>query len=263
MQRFYLPAAETHGETLTLSDREAHHALHVVRLRRGETVEVLNGTGERLRCETSELNRREVRLRVLARDTLPPRKWSISLVQAIPKGKTFDTILQKATELGASRIVPLLTQRVVAQIEPDRHATKLEHWNAIAIESIKQCGSPWLPTIEAPIALHPQLAASGRTDVALASPPTVRLVASLRDTAQHPWEILERLWRQPDGQPRAIEIWVGPEGDFTDEELDAIEATGARPITLGPLVLRADTAAIYCLSVVHCAMQRREAVGDR
>ncbi len=248
MQRFYLPPDETRGDVLTLSDREAHHALNVVRLRSSEVVMVLNGEGDLLTCETAELARREVRLRVTRRETLPPRNWPLTLIQAIPKGKTFDTIVQKATELGARRVVPLVTQRVVSQIESDRHASKVEHWRAIAIESIKQCGSPWLPEILAPIPLKACLAGL--------EPAAVGLVASLRGGAAHPWAVLEETRLRAGATPGPVHLWVGPEGDFTDDELDAIEAAGVRPVTLGSLVLRADTAAIYGMSVINCATQR-------
>ena len=203
MQRFYLPPDETRADVLTLSDREAHHALNVVRLRPGEIVMVLNGEGQRLTCETVELGRRAVRLRVTGREVLPGRSWPITLFQAIPKGKAFDTIVQKATELGARRIVPLVTRRVVSQIEPDRHAAKLEHWRAIAIESIKQCGSPWLPDITAPTSLEDCLVA--RESAALS------LVASLRANARHPWRLLEDAMSATAGKPGVSPFlgWAG------------------------------------------------------
>src|SRR5262245_51152042 len=107
MQRFFVSPDETRGETIVLSEREAHHALHVVRLRSREVVEVLNGQGERLQCEAVGFSRRAVELRVTRRETVPARAWPVTLLQAVPKGKTFDTIVQKATELGVHRIVPL------------------------------------------------------------------------------------------------------------------------------------------------------------
>ncbi len=252
MQRFHLPPEEIRGDDLILSDREAHHALSVVRLRPGEIVQVLDGAGQRLTCTTLELARREVRLRVTQREVVPRPARPITLFSAIPKGKTFDTIVQKATELGARCVVPLVTRRVVAQIEPDRAASKLDHWRAIAIESIKQCGSPWLPEIAAPTPLAACLGAP----VPRSDPVALSLVASLRANAQHPWDLLNAWNGQNPDTPGALQLWVGPEGDFTDDELDSLEAAGARPISLGPLVLRADTAAIYVLSLVSCAMQR-------
>jgi 16S rRNA (uracil1498-N3)-methyltransferase len=256
VQRFFLPVSETGGDVLTLTEREAHHALNVVRLRPGEMVMVLNGAGERLTCRTIELARRAVRLQVTERVAMDSRNWPLTLIQAMPKGKAFDTIVQKATELGAARILPLVTERVVAQIEPERHAGKIEHWRAIAIESIKQCGSPWLPEIAPPMGLSACLERMN------SERPVVRLVASLRSNAQHPWDAL-RAALPRGAKSGAVEIWVGPEGDFTEAELNAIEGAGVRPMTLGPLVLRADTAAIYCLSVVNCALAQANPPGGQ
>lgn len=153
-----------------------------------------------------------------------------------------ETIVEKATELGVSRVVPLLTERVVSQLDSERGDSKQAKWHATAIESIKQCGSPWLPHIEAPTKLHDALKASEPFDIAL--------VASLRggEPVRH-W--MEKL----SNQPRTSCVWIGPEGDFTDAELDAIESRGAKPITLGPLVLRADTAAIASLAIIRSEIE--------
>jgi 16S rRNA (uracil1498-N3)-methyltransferase len=241
VQRFFLPPEETRTDSLTLEEREAHHALHVVRLRPGEEVMVLNGHGERLWCETTSLTRREVHLRVTRRESCPPRPWPVTLIQALPKAKTFDTIVQKATELGAARVIPLLSQRVVSQIDAERSESKLEHWRSIAVESIKQCGSPWLPVLEAPIPLPDLLPRLG--------PAPLCLVASLRPNAQHPRGVISAIVAKTN--PGAVQVWVGPEGDFTDDELDLLEKRGARPVSFGPLVLRADTAAVYALSILN------------
>lgn len=254
MQRFFLPPEATREDRLVLSDREAHHALNVVRLRPGESVAVLNGAGERLWCHVAELGRREVILQVTRRESLPVPAWDVTLIQAIPKGKAFDTILQKATELGAARIIPLISHRVVSQIDPDRAESKVAHWRAIAIESIKQCGSPRLPAIDDPIALPTLL-----SRLAASAPAGLQLVASLRPDARPPREVIDPVVQPtlgtPAHTPREAQIWVGPEGDFTDEELDAIQGSGAIPISLGPLVLRADTAAITCLAMLNYAGQ--------
>jgi 16S rRNA (uracil1498-N3)-methyltransferase len=244
MQRFFLPPDQTSGDLLTLEDREAHHALHVVRLRPRETVVVLNGQGERIRCEAADLERRRVRLRVIEREKVPSRDRPVTLIQAVPKGKTFDTIVQKATELGVGRIIPLLSQRVVSQIDEERGHTKLDHWRAIAIESIKQCGAPWLPALDIPISLPALLPVLG--------PAVLKIVASLRPNARHPRKVIESAFAEAAAaSPGEIQVWIGPEGDFTDEELATLESAGVQPITLGSLVLRADTAAIYVMSILN------------
>jgi len=246
VQRFFLPPEETRNDILTLQDREAHHALHVVRLRPGEEVVVLNGQGERIWCEAATLGRREAHLRVIRREQLPPRPWPVTLIQALPKAKTFDVIIQKATELGVSRVIPLLSQRVVSQVDAERGASKLEHWRAIAIESIKQCGSPWLPALDPPIAFPALLARL--------SPAPLCFVASLRPNARHPRNVIDSVLGETRPPAGCTQIWVGPEGDFTDEELENLEKWGAQAVSFGPLVLRADTATIYALSVVNYEM---------
>jgi len=236
--RFFLPDA-AHRTPLALTGREAHHALDVMRLRRGDALTILDGAGSQFICDIATTSRERVVLTVKEKRFTPPPPCAITLLAAIPKGKIED-IIEKATELGAARIVPLLTGRTVVQIKPDEAAGKVEKWRRIAIEAVKQCGSPWLPQIEPP--LTPQQFLSRQ--VAFELP----LVASLQPGSRRPRELF-REFQQP---PRSVAVWVGPEGDFTPEEYDVIRAAGTFPITLGPLVLRADTAAIYCLSLLSC-----------
>jgi len=237
MHRFYLPDAAQRAP-FALTGREAHHALDVMRLRRGDALTVLDGAGNQFNCEIATTSRERVVLTVKEKNFTPALPCPVTLLAAIPKGKIED-IIEKATELGVARIVPLLTERTVVQIKSDEAAGKVEKWRRIASEAIKQCGSPWLPQIEPPQTPAQFLARQETFDLPM--------VASLQPGSKHPREIFQQL-QQP---PRSVAVWVGPEGDFTPEEYAAIQTAGARPISLGPLVLRADTAAIYCLSVVN------------
>ena len=106
MHRFYVEPTQSREPVITLSEREAHHASNVVRLREGERVAALDGQGSELLCQVETVKRNEVSLRVYQRNTLPPLPFQITLVQAIPKGKMMDTIIQKATELGVAEIRP-------------------------------------------------------------------------------------------------------------------------------------------------------------
>ena len=250
MQRFHLPPDQCQAPTLILPEREAHHAHHVLRLRRGDGVVVLDGAGREMACEVDEIARRALKLKVREVKTIPPLPYRIALIQAIPKGKLFDTIVQKATELGASRIVPLLSERVTARLDDAQSLNKVEHWRQTAIESIKQCGSAWLPRIDAPLSPAEFLAQSEAFDLAL--------VGSLQPGSRHPRALLREFQARHKRRPLTVAVWVGPEGDFTVNELDAIQGSGAQPITLGPLVLRSDTAAVYCLSVLSYELQASE-----
>src|SRR5688572_22959970 len=151
MHRFFLPPAECTGPRLLLPEREAHHAVHVLRLQAGQLVTVLDGAGTQLACEVADVNRKKVELAVRQRTQVPQPAFQITLLQAIVKGKTMETIIQKSTELGVSRIVPLQTERVVAQLDREGAEHKQNKWQLTAIEALKQCGSPWLPQIGPPV----------------------------------------------------------------------------------------------------------------
>jgi 16S rRNA (uracil1498-N3)-methyltransferase len=246
MHRFYLPPAECLRQPLTLSEREAHHALNVLRIRAGERVAVLNGAGEELSCEVQEVGRRAVTLKVIQTHTLGRLPCAVTLLQAMTKGK-MELIVQKATELGTHRIVPILSARSVAHIEPDDAASKMDKWKATAIEAIKQCGCAWLPSLEPPQTPQSFLARGDTCDLSL--------IASLQRDARHPREHFQSFMADRGRRAASVCVWVGPEGDFTPAEYNAIRASGALPITLGQLVLRSETAAIYCLSIIHYELQ--------
>jgi 16S rRNA (uracil1498-N3)-methyltransferase len=162
---------------------------------------------------------------------------------AIPKGKIIEDVIQKAVELGAQRIVPLLTERVVTQLDAGQAEQKREKWQQVAIEATKQCGAAWLPRVEAPVRLQEFLAHGEK--------PEFMLVGSLQTERRHPRAWILEFQNQYGRTPKDAGVWIGPEGDFTLEELQAIEAAGAKPITLGNLTLRVETAAIYCLSFLN------------
>ena len=247
MHRFYLPPEQCQGETLLLTGREAHHAARVLRVRRGEQVVVLDGAGQECRCSVTEPGTDQIRLELLEKRIHAEPRYQVTLIQAIPKGKLIESIIQKATELGVHRIVPLLSERVVTHVGDAESAVKEMKWQFVAIEAIKQCGAPWLPKVAAPIKLCDFLQRTEKFDLSL--------VGSLRAGSRHPRESFLAFEQRHGRKPTSISVWVGPEGDFTPEELAAIESAGAAGVTFGPLVLRAETAAIYCLSIVNYELQ--------
>jgi 16S rRNA (uracil1498-N3)-methyltransferase len=246
MHRFYLPPEQCRGTTLTFNERESHHAAQVLRIQKNEEVTVLDGAGGEMRCRIIELSKRAVHAEVIERTVVPPLPCQVTLVQAIPKAKLIESIIQKATELGVTRIVPLLSERVATRLNSVEAEEKQEKWQQVAVEAIKQCGQPWLPLIEKPIA--PEAFLSRREDQDLS------LVASLHEGSRHPRDYFQEFLFKTGRQPKSVSIWVGPEGDFTPEEMRAIRAQ-ALPMTLGRLVLRCETAATYCLSIVSYELQ--------
>jgi len=243
MHRFYLSPAEAKVKPLTLAGREAHHALHVLRLRRGDQLTVLDGVGGEFVCAIENFDRDKIQLSVLESKKVPAPPCPITLLQAVPKGKIIESIIQKATELGVARIVPLLTERVVMDLDDKRAARKSDKWQQVAVEAIKQCGAAWLPRVEAPITPKEFLARGEKFELPI--------IASLQPGAQHPRQYFETFRARNGRQPQSSCVWIGPEGDFTAEEVTGIISAGALPITLGRLVLLVETAATYCLSVLN------------
>ena len=271
MHRFYLPPENCRGNPLRLDGREAHHALHVLRLKRGERVTILDGVGHEFLCDVDHATKDSLTLVVKGKLSTPAPACALTLLVAIPKGKIIEDIIQKAVELGANRIVPLLTERVVTHLDNEGAEHKREKWQGVAIEAIKQCGATWLPVVDAPQGIGEFLSRSGGPQTAalvgekenggsLPKAATtgfeLSFVGSLQTERRHPREWILEFQRQHGRLPASGGVWIGPEGDFTLAELQAIAAAGAKPVTLGALTLRVETAAIYCLSFLNYELQR-------
>lgn len=237
MHRFYSPDLAHTASDITLTGDEAHHAVHVLRVRKGDRVSILNGKGDELLCDVVEPSKKSLQLTVVEVQRSPAPHSSVTLIQGIPKGKIIESIIQKATELGAARVVPLLSERVVTHLDNDSVEDKREKWQRVAIEACKQCGQRWLPQIDAPVSTKDFLARVEKFDFAV--------VGSLEKDARH-----LREYFADQKSPAKVAVWIGPEGDFSPDEYAAIRQSGAHPITFGPLVLRSETAATYALSIV-------------
>jgi 16S rRNA (uracil1498-N3)-methyltransferase len=255
MRRFFVPPDLCRSEAFDLPEREARHATQVLRLTSGDELTVLNGAGDVMQCVVQSISKRNLRIIVRERRHHTPLPCPITLIQAVPKGPAFESIVQKATELGAARVIPLISERAVVQIAGKDSAAKVEKWRQIAIESIKQCGSPWLPVINPPSSFGELLAARS-SEYPTGNSGSFTLVCSLQADALPLREVLSNYFNTTSHRPQSAVVWIGPEGDFTPAEYEAIAKLGAKPITLGPLILRADTAAIAILSVLNHELQR-------
>jgi 16S rRNA (uracil1498-N3)-methyltransferase len=242
MHRFYIAPENWDSRDLTLRDAEAHHARDVLRMIRGERAVVFNGRGREITAEIVDLSKGEVRLRKLHESETPPLRCRITLGQAIPKGKNMDLIIQKAVEIGAVEIAPLISERTIVDLDKKEANQKQAKWQQIAIEAAKQCGQNWLPQIQMPQKPKDFFFHIGNFDL--------RLIGSLQLDAIHLKKILANYVEQHRDRPASVLMMVGPEGDFTPAELALAKSYGCQPITLGPIILRVETAAIYCLSVL-------------
>ena len=152
--------------------------------------------------------------------------------------------MQKAVEVGAAEIAPIISDRTMVQLDSESVVHKQAKWQQIAIEAAKQCGQNWLPPVHAPRKLTEFFSIASEQSFDL------RLIGSLQPDAQHLKRILETYSSEHGDRPRSVLMLVGPEGDFTPAELALARRQGCQPITLGPIILRVETAAIYCLSIL-------------
>jgi 16S rRNA (uracil1498-N3)-methyltransferase len=243
MHRFLVPPDRSRSDRFQLGEAEARHAFQVLRLGPGDPVRILDGAGGVLDAVIESANKREVHVGVRSRATIPPPKVRITLLLALLKGRALDFVLEKAVELGATALVLVDATRSVARVAPGDVARKQESWRQTLAEAAKQSGNPWLPTLEGPLELPEALKSADPEQKGLL------YVASLHPQARSLGSALDAD-RKGEGSIKSIGIAIGPEGDFTPEENLLLEQSGATPVSLGPLVLRAETAALAALSVI-------------
>ena len=242
MHRFYIAPENWNSDALSLVGAEAYHAHHVLRLQEGHRVAVFDGCGHEITAEIVLLERDRIQLRKLNEARTPPLRCRITLAQAIPKGKNMDLIVQKGVEIGASEIAPLLSDRTIITLRDEAAVQKQQKWQQIAIEAAKQSGQNWLPRVHPPKKVRDFFNGAARHDL--------QLIGSLQSDAVHLKKVLTEYEDEHGGRPESVLMCIGPEGDFTPAELNLARSHGCRPITLGPIILRVETAAIYCLSIL-------------
>ncbi len=234
MPRFYCPQPLPPGATIDLPDAVAHH-VHVVRMVPGDAVTLFNGDGGEVVALLASVEKRRASATIrahVARDAELP--YAITLAQALPEGAKMDWIVEKAVELGAAGIVPLATQRCVVRLAPERADKKLAHWAGIIVAASEQSGRNRLTQL-APVNEFKQFIA--QHDLHRRVILTPRAEQSLADWARHQ-------------SPQALTLMIGPEGGFTEVEEDAALRHGALALSMGPRVLRTETAGMAALATL-------------
>jgi 16S rRNA (uracil1498-N3)-methyltransferase len=246
--RAYSPDVAGNATEIRLGPDESHHLVTVNRCGRGDPVVAFDGRGREWLCECSDPGKGAALLRVKESRQATPRLFEITLAQALPKGSTMDDIVRQATEIGAVRIVPLTSERTQVHLDGDRAEKKVAKWRTASIEAAKQCGNPWLPEI-APVQDFAAFLASATGN-------DLKLVASLHAGAATLKSVLDHFGKKHGRAPQKVLWLVGPEGDFSPSETTTAVMAGFSPVSLGPLVLRCDTAAVYALSVLSYELER-------
>lgn len=245
--RAHCSPATTEPVEIILSSDESHHLVAVNRARPGDTVVAFDGRGSEWICELASDKKNAAVLKVRFRQKARPLPYAITLGQALPKGPSMDAIVRKATEIGVARIVPLESERTQVHLDGDRSDKKIDKWQTAALEAAKQCGNPFLPEIT-PVQKAAAFMESARDY-------DLKLIASLQPGAVSLKKVLAA-FQTAQGRPPKKVLWlIGPEGDFTPAEMSLSRSAGFEPITLGPLVLRCETAATYALSVLSYELQ--------
>ena len=242
LRRFYAPklAFTSDRKTVALSADEARHAHDVLRLSAGDEVFVFDGEGHEYRCMIAELSSRAATLNVLeqTQPASPESSLHLTLAVALLKGEKFDLVVQKATELGVTRLTPLIAARADVHIrEPGDARKKADRWARIAFESAKQCGRAQLMLVDPPMNLDEFFRSI--TDVQM------KLTYTARDGDPH--ADLARM----EVKTGRIAAMIGPEGGWTDDELKQARGHGWKIVTLGGRVLRAETAAIAVATLLQ------------
>jgi 16S rRNA (uracil1498-N3)-methyltransferase len=232
--RFHLEAPLAPGAQLALPPDAAHHASRVLRLREGDPVVLFNGAGGEYAGRIVRLSREGVTVHVGAFSPLERESpLAVTLVQGISAGDRMDLTIQKAVELGAAAIQPILADRSVVRLKGERGDSRREHWERVAASACEQCGRNRVPPIAGAIAVGEYRAPEGSLRLLL-SPGASRTLRSLAIAA---------------GQP--IVVAAGPEAGFSPREETVLVATGFLPVQLGPRVLRTETAGLAALAALN------------
>ncbi len=233
--RFYQPGPLSEDSLIWLNDNAAHHLARVLRIKTGDALLLFNGQGGEYQAVVTQVTKKGVEVKVgsfSAREVESPVK--IEVAQGIARGEKMDFIVQKAVELGVSRIAPLVTERGNVRLTGEREQKRWQHWQAVAVSACEQCGRNRVPEIGSPISLQAWL-------------PTV--------TADYRFVLSPHVQNNlPASIPAqsSILLLIGPEGGLSDDEVAAAVAHGFMPLRLGPRVLRTETAALAAITALQC-----------
>jgi len=236
LTRIHVSTPLAANSDITLPAQAGEHLTRVLRLEAGAGFTLFDGRGGEYAAELAPRSGKQVRARVLAHSAVERESpLDITLLQGIARGERMDLIVQKSTELGVTRIVPVMTERSVVKVDAKQRARKLEHWQSIAISACEQCGRNRLPEVGDPVALGDAIAAlpAGNLRCLLAADGTEALATAAR------------------GVRAGIVLLIGPEGGLADNERQFARAHGFSAYRLGPRILRTETAGLAALATLQ------------
>lgn len=241
MRRFYIEKINEKNGLCAITGSEARHILKVLRMEKGETLILIDGTGRSFLASLEKATRHEAQVRLLK--PIPasaPSPVEITLCQSILKSKQMDYMIQKTTELGVDRIIPFYSRRTVVQIGEAKIDDRLNHWQEVARNALKQSGRPTIPEIYHPLPFS-SLVMGFRNDLSL---------KIILYEGEKKYDMKGLLKGISSGQNKIIGV-IGPEGGFTGEEIECAVKAGFISTSVGNRILRAETAAITIAAIVQ------------
>ncbi|KRQ86658.1 Ribosomal RNA small subunit methyltransferase E [Caloramator mitchellensis] len=237
MHKFFVKSNNINGNKINIEGEDVNHILKVLRLRKGEKIQVSDGEGNEYICEIDANDKKTVYCNVLEsyrNETEPPLK--ITLFQGMPKAQKMDLIVQKCVEIGVVEIVPVITKRVVVKTEDRDISNKIERWNRISYEAAKQSDRGIVPKVLNPISFEETIERLKNMDLSIVPYENeegngIKSLTSRNDV-------------------KNVGILIGPEGGFEEEEIEICKVNGIIPVTLGPRILRTETAGFVASALI-------------
>lgn len=245
MQKVFADSSAVHQDTISITGDDVNHIVNVLRMKPEEQILVSTGGDSEYLCEIGDRSGETLNLRILDYSA-SSRELPVNLVlcQAIPKGDRMETVIQKAVELGASRVVPVKTSRVIVKLTEDKLKKRLVRWNAIAESAARQSKRNVIPEVTSPVDFRQAIENAADQGFAIIPYEQEHDMAKTRETIKN---IVNQCRTCPG---KTISIFIGPEGGFSEEEIDYALSRGVTPVTLGHRILRTETAGMTMLSVL-------------
>lgn len=242
MYKFFVEPEQIVEDTVFITGEDVNHIVHVLRMKKGEQVLVSTSNDREYLCEITALEEEAVQLKLLdvygSNRELP---IGVTLYQALPKGDKMETVIQKMVELGAVRIVPVVTKRCVVQLDQKKAAKKVARWNAISEAAAKQSKRNKIPEVMMPMSFAEALLDAKKLEAALIPYENAEGMEQARSMVDEA------------AKKRSLGIFIGPEGGFTEQEIEKSQQNGVKPISLGHRILRTETAGMMLMSVIMFA----------
>lgn len=237
MSIFYIKNNQLNGEKAVVLGEDVKHIKDVLRYNIGDEISLCDEEGYKYNGEILSFSKDSVEVNILEKlETTSESKLNITLYQGLPKADKLEFIIQKCTELGVNEVVPVITDRVIVKLDEKSTPKKVERWNKIALEAAKQSGRQKVPVVQNPIKLKNSIENISKYDIVILPYECEKEVT------------LKKILKSLDKGLKNIAIVIGPEGGFSEEDLKVLDLPNVKKVTLGPRILRTETAGLATIS---------------